>query len=140
MDWLTSFLMCGNPIELEDNISDNNDNNLNQSPEQIRMNYKSDILSMNQKLLIKLSDMSFSKSYSDQIFEKCEGNEKIIQDVLGTWFDEEQKPKFGLFVALSKLSKKRRKSHEPEWFENHLSSVRFHYQDKQIVPYRYSVH
>lgn len=97
----------------------------------------------NQKLKVKINEMTFSKSYIDDNFVDCDKNEKIVQNMFDTWFEyseNQRKPKYFLFVAISKLSGDRRKPHDPEWFQTHLSSVRFHYVNKQLVPYRYSLH
>lgn len=99
-----------------------------------------------EKLLVQLNDMIFSKSYSGDVFTVCNIDERIVQEMLDTWFeiDEDEKntniPKENLYSSISKLSYERRKPHNSEWFKEHLSTVRFHYINKQLIPYKYSVH
>lgn len=63
---------------------------------------------------------------------------KLIEEIKMTWF-ENDKPKHILFKKLSKLSENRKVFHNPEYFVNRIKKVYFRYENKQFVPYRYSV-
>jgi len=63
---------------------------------------------------------------------------KTIEIVKTTWFNDD-KPKHILFKELSKLSMYRKVFHEPEYFVKRIKKVYFHYINKQVLPYRYSV-
>ena len=130
MEWM--FRYCIQPIqetidEMADVLSEDLSHlYLDEIPTRIRTE--------DEKIMVRLSDMNFSISYSDDVFEDCQPNKKVLD----TWF-ENGNPKESLYQAISKLSYERRKPHNPEWFKKHLSTVRFHIVNKQMVPYRYSV-
>ena len=63
---------------------------------------------------------------------------KTIEEIKLTWFDND-KPKHILFKKLSKLTENRKVFHDPDYFVNRIKKVYFRYENKQIVPYRFSV-
>ena len=98
-----------------------------------------------EKIMVRLNDVSFSKSYSEEDFTDCNIDERIVQEILNVWFEIDENipkviPKESLYSYISKLSYERNKPHDSEWFKSHLSTVRFQYVNKQLVPYRYSIH
>ena len=85
--------------------------------------------------------MQISKSYSEFNFRDINEN----NDLLNTWFEYDEdsstrRIRRALYTSISELSHDRRKPHTPEWFEKHLSTVYFHYVNKQLVPYKYTTH
>ena len=65
---------------------------------------------------------------------------KSIEEVKLTWFEvDEERAKNILYNRLSKLSENRKVFHEPDYFVNRIKKVYFRYENKQIVPYRYSI-
>ena len=63
---------------------------------------------------------------------------RTIEKIKNKYFDND-KPNSELFLQLSEISEIRGSYHPPEYFHDKLKKVYFHYVNKEIVPYRYSL-
>ena len=102
---------------------------------------KDDILQyiQNKFVLVKFDkELKFLVSEDGEAFSFIPS--KSIEEVKLTWFEvDEDKAKNILYNRLSKLSENRKVFHEPDYFVNRIKKVYFRYENKQIVPYRYSI-
>jgi len=96
-----------------------------------------EVSNQNEIVLVKFNkDIEFLVSEDGENFSFIPS--KTIEQIKFIWFDED-KGKHILFKRLSKLSENRKVFHEPEYFVNRIKKVYFRYENKQIVPYRYTV-
>ena len=112
---------------------------------------------LNEIIIVKFrEDLVFSKTNDDIDYTPCDYDYKNVKIILEKWFDvsirndsnvsEESlaskysyNPKYSLMLAISKLSCERKKPHDPEFFQKNLSSIRFRYINRELVPYHYSI-
>ena len=147
MDWIyniyNKMFVCFSvtPRELLDLISIEELYNMNDINEPIEMTELNETCESDDKqiLLVKLKgEMEYYVSHGDENFFECSLENGMLNDFLINWVDDTI-PKYSLYYELSKLAEKRGKEHSPEWFIDHLSSVRFHYIRNKLVPFRYTV-
>ncbi len=61
-----------------------------------------------------------------------------IHSITDKWF-RDKSPRNELFLELSKISRNRRKFHNPDWFKKNIISIKFKHFNNEIVPYRYYI-